>query len=114
LATGDPLSQRLVGVLSIDAPIMQSGMAGVAGPELVAAVSNAGGLGVMAALRLQPDVVHQSIQRIRETTDRPFGVTIWLHSDVRVSPDPPGRSLRTSCGDHRRFSTTSALVSTCP
>lgn len=67
---------------------MQSGMAGVAGPELVAAVSNAGGLGVMAALRLTPDAVRESIRRIREVTARPFGVNIWLHSDVRVSPDP--------------------------
>ncbi len=67
---------------------MQSGMAGVAGPELVAAVSNAGGLGVMAALRLEPDVVRRSIRRVREATDRPFGVNIWLHDDVRTSPDP--------------------------
>lgn len=82
------LSPRLEEVLSIEAPILQSGMAGVARPELVAAVSNAGGLGVMASLRLPPDAVRESIRRVREQTDRPFGVNIWLHSDVRTSPDP--------------------------
>ena len=67
---------------------MQSGMGGVAGPELASAVSNAGGLGVLAALRLQPDQVRAGIARMRELTDRPFGVNIWLHDDVRTPPDP--------------------------
>jgi nitronate monooxygenase len=63
-------------------------MGGVAGPELVAAVSEAGGLGILAALRLRPDEVRAGIGAIRQLTDRPFGVNIWLHDDVRVSPDP--------------------------
>ncbi|MEM9654263.1 MAG: nitronate monooxygenase [Actinomycetota bacterium] len=83
-----PLSPRLTDALAIEAPIVQSGMAGVAVPELVAAVSNAGGLGVMAALRLSPDDIRASIQKVRELTNRPFGVNIWLHGDVRTSPDP--------------------------
>ena len=48
MATEDPLSRRLADVLSIDAPIMQSGMAGVAGPELVAAGLNAPALNVVS------------------------------------------------------------------
>ncbi|MDG1411387.1 MAG: nitronate monooxygenase [Acidimicrobiales bacterium] len=84
----DPLSPRLTRVLGIQAPLMQSGMAGVAGPRLVAAVSNAGGLGVVAALRLAPDEVRDSIRKVRAATDQPFGVNIWLHDDVRTSPDP--------------------------
>jgi nitronate monooxygenase len=84
----DPLSPRLTRVLGIEAPLMQSGMAGVAGPRLVAAVSNAGGLGVIAALRRTPDEVRHSIREVRARTDRPFGVNIWLHDDVRTSPDP--------------------------
>ncbi len=63
-------------------------MGGVAGPDLVAAVSNAGGLGILAALRLEPDQVRTSIRRVRELTDKPFGVNIWLHDDVRTPPDP--------------------------
>lgn len=82
------LSPRLQQVLGIDAPVLQSGMGGVAGAELAAAVSNAGGLGVLAALRLQPDQVRDAIREIRAKTDRPFGVNIWLHEDVRSPPDP--------------------------
>lgn len=68
--------------------MLQSGMGGIAGPELAAAVSNAGGLGVLAALRLKPDQVRASIADLRSRTDRPFGVNIWLHDDVRTPPDP--------------------------
>jgi len=42
-------------------PVMQSGMRGVAGPDLAAAVSNAGGVGVLAVLGLKPDVVREQI-----------------------------------------------------
>lgn len=63
-------------------------MGGVAGPELVAAVSNAGGLGILAALNLKPEAVRAGIQKVRELTDRPFGVNIWLHADVRTPVDP--------------------------
>ncbi|MGH1489458.1 MAG: NAD(P)H-dependent flavin oxidoreductase [Acidimicrobiales bacterium] len=90
MSTNEQLGQRLREVLSIEAPIVQSGMAGVAVPELVAAVCNAGGLGVVASLRLQPDALQESIRQIRRTTDKPFGVNIWLHHDVRSSPDPAG------------------------
>ncbi len=69
------------------APVLQSGMGGVAGPELVAAVSNAGGLGILAALNLRPDAVRTAIRHVRELTDRPFGVNIWLHDDVRTPPE---------------------------
>ena len=78
---------RLRTVLGIEAPILQSGMRGVAGPELAAAVSNAGGLGILAALFQSPDGVRADIRAIRELTDRPFGVNIWLHEDVRTPPD---------------------------
>ncbi len=82
------LSPRLFAALGTEAPVVQSGMRGVAGPELVAAVSNAGGLGVLAALHAEPDLVRASIRQVRELTDKPFGVNIWLHEDVRSSPNP--------------------------
>jgi len=75
-------------VLGIEAPVLQSGMGGVAGVDLAAAVSEAGGLGVLAALRLTPDQVREGIAEIRAKTDRPFGVNIWLHEDVRTPPSP--------------------------
>src|SRR5215470_2927424 len=74
--------------LGIRYPIVQSGMSRVAGPELVAAVSNAGGLGILAALRLEPDDLRAEIRRIRELTALPFGVNLWLHPGV-VHPIAP-------------------------
>lgn len=82
------ISPRLYDVLGVAAPVLQSGMGGVAGVDLAAAVSNAGGLGVLAALRLTPEQVRTAIQEIRQHTDRPFGVNIWLHDDVRTPVSP--------------------------
>ncbi|MDA3040973.1 MAG: nitronate monooxygenase, partial [Actinomycetota bacterium] len=80
-------NSALRGLLGITHPILQSGMGGVAGPELVAAVSNAGGLGILAALNLRPEALRSGIEKVRELTDRPFGVNIWLHADVRTPVD---------------------------
>ena len=73
--------------LGVDVPVMQSGMGGVAGPDLAAAVTNAGGLGTLAALRKSPDVIRDEIRQVRSLTDGLFGVNIWLHDDVRRPPD---------------------------
>ncbi|MGO1118492.1 NAD(P)H-dependent flavin oxidoreductase [Rhodovibrionaceae bacterium A322] len=60
----------------IDLPVFQAGMAGLAGPELVAAVSNAGGLGHLGGLRVPPKVLRGWIRQTRDLTDRPFGVNL--------------------------------------
>jgi nitronate monooxygenase len=65
-------------------------MGRVAGPELAAAVSRAGGLGILAGLNLPPADLDRQIARVRELTDRPFGVNLWLHPDVR-DPIPPAQ-----------------------
>src|SRR3982751_4666229 len=83
-----PRASALCSTLGIRYPIIQSGMSRVAGPELVAAVSNAGGLGILAALRLQPEELRSQIRRIRELTDRPFGVNLGRPPGV-VQPTPP-------------------------
>jgi nitronate monooxygenase len=83
-----PRAAALCRLLEIRYPIVQSGMSRVAGAELVAEVSNAGGLGILAALRLQPDELRAEIRRIRALTGRPFGVNLWLHPAV-VSPVSP-------------------------
>jgi NAD(P)H-dependent flavin oxidoreductase YrpB (nitropropane dioxygenase family) len=82
----------LCDLLGIEYPIVQSGMGGVAGPELVAEVSRAGGLGVLAGFLLTPDQIREGIRRIRAATDRPFGVNLWLHTALR----PPVPSERIS------------------
>lgn len=71
----------LCDLLNIEHPIIQAGMGDVAGPELVAAVSNAGGLGILAATMVPPDVLKERIQQIRKLTSKPFGVNLILHND---------------------------------
>lgn len=80
------LRTPLCELLNIQYPIIQAGMADVAGPELVASVSNAGGLGILTATMVPPDILKQRIQKIRELTDKPFGVNLILHQDLF----PPG------------------------
>ena len=52
------------------------------GPELVAAVSNAGGLGILQAQFAAPALFRRELQRVRELTDKPFGVNLILHFSV--------------------------------
>src|SRR5215471_14531031 len=66
------LRTALCDLLGIRYPILQSGMGGVAGPDLVAEVSRAGGLGILAGLRLTRDQLREGIRRVRQLTDRPF------------------------------------------
>lgn len=64
--------------LGIQYPIIQAGMGGVAMADLVAAVSNAGGLGVIGAAMLTPAELREEIRRVKDKTDKPFGVDILL------------------------------------
>ncbi|HTY18052.1 MAG TPA: nitronate monooxygenase [Myxococcota bacterium] len=59
-------------------PIVQTGMGWVATPELVAAVCNAGAFGFLAAATIPPAQVAGAIERVRERTDRPFGVNFLM------------------------------------
>ena len=61
-------------LLKIAIPIFQAGMARATTPQLVAAVSNAGGLGIIGGLSRTPDELRNEIREVRELTDRPFGV----------------------------------------
>ncbi|MCP4964574.1 MAG: nitronate monooxygenase [bacterium] len=69
-------------LFSIDYPILLAGMGGAAGPELAAAVSNAGGLGVLGAAACTPSQLDEWIVRTRSLTDRPFGVDTLLPLSV--------------------------------
>lgn len=59
-------------------PIIQGGMANIATGEFAAAISNAGGLGLIAAGGMKPDQLRENIDRARELTVKPFGVNIML------------------------------------
>lgn len=72
-------------LLSIRYPVLQGGMAWIADGRLAAAVSNGGGLGIIAAGNAPADYVREQIHRARELTDKPFGVNVMLlspHADA--------------------------------
>jgi NAD(P)H-dependent flavin oxidoreductase YrpB (nitropropane dioxygenase family) len=74
-------------VVGIEYPIIAAPMGFVTGPELAAAVSNAGGLGIMSFSANPPPVLRQQIRRLRELTDKPFGVNLILHFPVEQHVD---------------------------
>jgi nitronate monooxygenase len=82
------LRTPLCDLLGIEYPVLQSGMGSVAGPDLVAEVSRAGGLGILAGLNVPPEELRSRIRQVRELTDRPFGVNLWLHTELRPPADP--------------------------
>lgn len=71
---------RLCELLNIKYPIVQGGMAWAATHELAQAVSEAGGLGIIAAGNAPKEVIREEIKKLRENTDKPFGVNIMLMS----------------------------------
>ncbi|HTK93185.1 MAG TPA: nitronate monooxygenase [Verrucomicrobiae bacterium] len=81
--TRSALHTPICDLLGIQYPICQAGMGYVARSALAAAVSAAGGLGVIAAANLSPRELREEIQKVRDQTDRPFGVDI-LFASVRV------------------------------
>ncbi len=71
-AISTPVTEKL----GIDYPILQGAMAWVSFAPLVAAVSEAGGLGILGGTIMDPDQLRQEIRSIREMTEKPFGVNI--------------------------------------
>jgi enoyl-[acyl-carrier protein] reductase II len=84
------LRTPLCDLLGIRYPICQAGMGWVARSTLAAAVSEAGGLGVIAAAHGSPADLREEIRRVRDRTDRPFGVDI-LFATVRTGGDESDR-----------------------
>jgi nitronate monooxygenase len=88
-------STALCSLLGIEHPILSVGFAAGAGPELAAAVSNAGGLGVVGGSGFPPDYLRERIAATRELTDRPFGINLII--DDQGDPETRARL-------HERFS----------
>ena len=78
------MKTRITELLGIQHPIIQGGMAWVAEYHLAAAVSNAGGLGIIGAASAPPEVVREQIQEAKKLTDQPFGVNVML-----MNPNAP-------------------------
>jgi NAD(P)H-dependent flavin oxidoreductase YrpB (nitropropane dioxygenase family) len=92
-----PLRTPLCDLLGIEYPIMQAGMGLIARADLCAAVSNAGGLGVIGGAGMSAAELRDEIRRVRDQTDRPFGVDLLLpmnmpreaEDDATLPPVPP-------------------------
>ena len=76
------MKTRITELLGIERPIIQAGMNYGAYPPLVAAVSNAGGLGILGAGSMTAVELRQNIKTIRGMTDRPFGVNLLATSPI--------------------------------
>ncbi len=72
------MANRICRLLGIRYPIFLGGMAHVSRPPLVAAVSEAGGLGILASGGVPPEALERAIAEVRQATDRPFGVNLML------------------------------------
>ena len=74
-----PFKTRVTEMLAIEHPIIMGGMTGVGTPELAAAVSNAGGLGIIAIHNAgNPENGRKWIQKLKTLTDKPFGVNLTI------------------------------------
>lgn len=72
------MQNKITELFNIKYPIIQGGMVWVSGWRLVSAVSNAGGLGLLGAGSMYPDVLQEHIQKCKKATDKPFGVNVPL------------------------------------
>lgn len=72
------MKTEITELLGIQYPVIQGGMAWVAEYHLAAAVSMAGGFGLIGAASAPPEIVREQIRKVKELTDRPFGVNVML------------------------------------
>ncbi len=97
------LSTPLCSLLGLTAPVVQAPIGSASVPELAAAVSNAGGLGMLALSWTQPADVPVKLQRTRQLTSRPFGVNLVLqwqqHERLRLCLDAGATIVSTFWGD---------------
>lgn len=101
-----PLRTRVSEMLGISHPILLAGMGRASTPELAAAVSNAGGLGVLGAAGCGPHQLRDWIRRTRALTDRPFGVDTLLPASVRrAASNAGGAPAADLVPRHRAFAT---------
>ncbi|HEY5747519.1 MAG TPA: nitronate monooxygenase [Chryseolinea sp.] len=71
-------TNRVTELFNIQYPIIQAGMVWCSGWRLASAVSNAGGLGIIGAGSMRPEILQEHIQKCKQATDRPFGVNVPL------------------------------------
>ena len=72
------MKTEITELLGIEYPIIQGGMAWVADYHLAAAVSEAGGLGIIGAGGMDAEMVREQVRKVKELTNKPFGVNVML------------------------------------
>lgn len=102
------MKTKITELLGIEYPIIQGGMAWVAEYHLAAAVSEAGGLGIIGAASAPPEVVREQIQKVKELTDKPFGVNVMLMNPnapevARVVVEEGVKVVTTGAGNPGKF-----------
>lgn len=102
------MKTRITELLEIEYPIIQGGMAWVAEHHLAAAVSEAGGLGIIGAASAPAEVVRKEIRKARKLTDKPIGVNIMLMNPnasevVKVVLEEGVRVVTTGAGNPAKF-----------
>jgi enoyl-[acyl-carrier protein] reductase II len=79
------MTNKITQLFKIQYPIIQGGMIWVSGWKLASAVSNAGGLGLIGAGSMYPEVLRTHIQKCKNATDKPFGVNVpMLYPDIEI------------------------------
>lgn len=82
------MQNKITQLFNIQHPVIQGGMIWVSGWKLASAVSNAGGLGLIGAGSMYPDVLRKHIQKCKKATDKPFGVNVpMLYPDIEQIMD---------------------------
>jgi enoyl-[acyl-carrier protein] reductase II len=109
--TPAPIHNRVTELLGVDYPIVQAPMGWIARSQLASAVSNAGGLGIIETSSGELDAVRHEIGRMRELTDKPFGVNVAQMfvrdpSIVDFVVEQGVRFVTTSAGDPRQYTAT--------
>lgn len=99
---------KIAEMLGIEYPVFQGGMAWIADAQLAAAVSNAGGLGIIAAGNADGNYVREQITKAKELTDKPFGLNIMLLSPfadevAQVAADEKIKVITTGAGNPAKY-----------
>lgn len=102
------MQNKITKLFNIKYPIIQAGMIWVSGYKLAAAVSNAGGLGLIGAGSMYPDVLREHIQKCKKATNKPFGVNIPLfYPDldeiIQIIIDEKVKIVFTSAGNPKLY-----------
>ncbi len=104
------MKTKITDLFGIKYPIIQGGMIWCSGWELVSAVSNAGGLGLIGAGSMYPEILKEQIQKVKATTDKAFGVNLPLiypqiEEHIKIIIEEGVKIVFTSAGNPKKYTT---------